>query len=126
MLIILLLSRPFEQAMSLVGYIGVPMIVANGIGCALFLLIIRSVLNEEEKVAAQQAQALRIARRTIGYMRQGMNAQSAEAVCQILYEEVNASAIAITNDRMILAHVGTGMIIMRQVVRADGSDASGH
>ena len=33
------------------------MIVANGIGCALFLLIIRSVLNEEEKVAAQQAQA---------------------------------------------------------------------
>lgn len=109
MLIILLLSRPFEQAMSLVGYIGVPMIVANGIGCALFLLIIRSVLNEEEKVAAQQAQAsLRIARRTIGYMRQGMNAQSAEAVCQILYEEVNASAIAITNDRMILAHVGTG------------------
>ncbi|MGE7822578.1 LytS/YhcK type 5TM receptor domain-containing protein [Paenibacillus sp. NPDC093718] len=108
MLIILLLSRPFEQAMSLVGYIGVPMIVANGIGCALFLLIIRSVLNEEEKAAAQQAQAsLRIARRTIGYMRQGMNAQSAEAVCQILYEEVNASAIAITNDRMILAHVGT-------------------
>ncbi|MGO4791617.1 LytS/YhcK type 5TM receptor domain-containing protein [Paenibacillus sp. 2KB_20] len=109
MLIILLLSRPFEQAMSLVGYIGVPMIVANGIGCALFLLIIRSVLNEEEKVAAQQAQtSLRIARRTIGYMRQGMNVQSAEAVCRILYEEVNASAIAITNDRMILAHVGTG------------------
>lgn len=109
MLIILLLSRPFEQAISLVGYIGVPMIVANGIGCALFLLIIRSVLNEEEKAAAQQAQAsLRLARRTIGYMRQGMNAKSAEGVCRILFEEVNATAVAITNDRMILAHVGTG------------------
>lgn len=109
MLIILLLSRPFEQAMSLVGYIGVPMIVANGIGCALFLLIIRSVLNEEEKAAAEQAQtSLRIARRTLGYMRQGMNPQSAEAVCRILYEEVKASAIAITDDRIILAHIGTG------------------
>ena len=94
------------------------MIVANGIGCALFLLIIRSVLNEEEKAAAQQAQAsLRLARRTIGYMRQGMNAKSAEGVCRILFEEVNATAVAITNDRMILAHVGTGMIIMRQAVR---------
>ncbi|ANA82768.1 sensor histidine kinase [Paenibacillus glucanolyticus] len=109
MLIILLLSRPFEQAVSLVGYIGVPMIVANGIGCALFLLIIRSVLNEEERIAALQAQtSLRIARRTLAYMRQGMNPQSAEAVCRILYEEVKASAIAMTDDRVILAHIGTG------------------
>ncbi|WP_338000625.1 LytS/YhcK type 5TM receptor domain-containing protein [Paenibacillus urinalis] len=78
MLIILLLARPFEQALSLVGYIGLPMIVANGIGCALFLLIIRSVVNEEQKAAAQQAQtSLRIARQTLGYMRQGMKLRSA-------------------------------------------------
>lgn len=36
MAIILLLSRPFEQALTLVAHIGVPMVVANGLGCALF------------------------------------------------------------------------------------------
>lgn len=109
MLIILLLSRPFDVALSLVSFIGVPMIVANGIGCALFLLIIRSVLNEEEKAAATQAQkSLRIARKTLEHMRQGMNPRSAEAVCRILYEEVKASAISLTDNRIILAHIGVG------------------
>lgn len=109
MLIIVLLSRPLEQAISLVSYIGIPMIVANGIGCALFLLIIKSVLNEEEKVAALQAQkSLRIARKTLGFMRQGMNKDSAEAVCRILHEEVKASAISMTDDKTILAHIGIG------------------
>lgn len=109
MLIILLLARPFEQALSLVGYIGLPMIVANGIGCALFLLIIRSVVNEEQKAAAQQAQtSLRIARQTLGYMRQGMKLESAEAVCRILFSEVKASAIAMTDQHVILAHIGIG------------------
>lgn len=109
MLIIVLIARPVEQAMLLVAYIGVPMIVANGIGCALFLLIIRSVLNEEEKAAAMQAQtSLRIARKTLGYMRQGMNPRSAQGVCRILYEEVKASAIAMTDQHQILAHIGLG------------------
>lgn len=109
MLIIVLLSRPFEQAVSLVSYIGIPMIIANGIGCVLFLLIIKSVLSEEEKVAALQAQkSLRIARKTLGFMRQGMNKDSAGAVCRILLEEVKASAISMTDDKMILAHIGIG------------------
>ena len=91
------------------AHIGMPMIIANGLGSALFLLIIRTVLNEEEKAAALQAQkSLRIARQTLGYMRQGMNEQSATAVCQILFNEVKASAIAITNETKILAHIGLG------------------
>ncbi|MGE7767301.1 LytS/YhcK type 5TM receptor domain-containing protein [Peribacillus sp. NPDC096540] len=109
MLIILLVSKPFGQALSLVEHIGIPMIIANGLGSALFLLIIKSVLNEEEKAAALQAQkSLRIARKTLGHMRQGMNEQSAAAVCRILFEEVKASAIAITHETKILAHIGLG------------------
>lgn len=110
MLIILVLSKPTDLAFSLVTHIGMPMIIANGLGSALFLLIIRTVLNEEEKAAALQAQkSLRIARQTLGYMRQGMNEQSATAVCQILFNEVKASAIAITNETKILAHIGLGV-----------------
>lgn len=109
MIIIVLMSKPFDKALSLVEHIGIPMIIANGLGSALFLLIIKSVVNEEEKAAALQAQkSLRIARKTLGYMRQGMNEQSATAVCRILFEEVKASAIAITNETKILAHIGLG------------------
>ena len=109
MLIILLLSKPAERAFALVEQIGLPMVIANGLGSALFLLIIKSVVNEEEKAGALQAQkSLRIARRTLGHMRQGMNEQSAAAVCRILSEEVKASAIAITNETKILAHIGLG------------------
>ncbi|MFD2629844.1 LytS/YhcK type 5TM receptor domain-containing protein [Oceanobacillus kapialis] len=107
MLIILLLSRPFEMAWTLVQIIGIPMILANGFGTAIFVLIVQSVVNEKEKTSAEQAQkTLRIAEQTVGYLRQGMTNQSALAVCSILYKEINPSAVAITDKELILAHVG--------------------
>ncbi|MBS4192107.1 sensor histidine kinase [Bacillus sp. FJAT-49705] len=109
MLIILLVSRPFDKALSLVEMIGVPMIIANGLGSALFLLIIKNVVNEEEKAVAFQAQKiLRIADQTLVYLRKGMTNYSAEAVCRILHKEIQTSAVAMTNLSDILAHVGVG------------------
>ncbi|MFS0863950.1 LytS/YhcK type 5TM receptor domain-containing protein [Fredinandcohnia sp. 179-A 10B2 NHS] len=109
MLIILIFSRPFDQAWALVNIIGIPMIVANGLGCALFFLIIKSVINEEEKVGAVQAQkTLRIADKTLAYLRNGLNSETANAVCQIIYDEIDAKAVTITNATHILAHVGVG------------------
>lgn len=109
MLIILLLSRPFEQAWTLVEIIGLPMIVANGLGCALFLLVIRNVVQEEEKVVAVQAQKiLRLADQTLAHLQNGINSDSAQAVCSILHKEIKTSAVAMTNLTEILAHVGQG------------------
>lgn len=107
MLIILILANPFEQALALVKVIGVPMILANGIGAALFLLIIKSVINEKEKSGALQAQkTLRIANQTLGHLKKGITNQSALAVCKILFKEINPSAVAMSNETHILAHVG--------------------
>uniref|UniRef100_A0A942YET4 histidine kinase n=3 Tax=Neobacillus citreus TaxID=2833578 RepID=A0A942YET4_9BACI len=109
MLVILLISRPFEKAWDLVEIIGLPMIIANGIGCALFLLIIKSVINEEEKAGALQAQkTLRIADKTLAFLRNGLNTESAKVVCHILHNEMNTSAVTMTNSVEILAHVGLG------------------
>ncbi|AST92491.1 LytS/YhcK type 5TM receptor domain-containing protein [Sutcliffiella cohnii] len=109
MLVILLLARPFEQAWTLVNIIGIPMIIANGLGCALFLMIIKSVINEEEKAGAMQAQkTLRIADKTISHLKNGLHLHSAQAVCQIIHEELKAKAVSITNTTEILAHVGDG------------------
>lgn len=109
MLVIILLSHPVEKAITLVEIIGLPMIAANGIGSAIFLLIIKNVVNEEEKVGAIQAQkTLRIANQTLAFLRKGITNESAEAVCRILYNEVQTSAVSITNKTEIMAHVGIG------------------
>lgn len=107
MSMILLISKPFEKAFTLVEVIGVPMILANGVGAALFLLIVHNVISEQEKVTAMQAQkTLRIANQTLGYLRTGMNTDTAQAVCTILFRELQPSAVAMTNKTDILAHVG--------------------
>ncbi len=107
MSMILLISRPFEQAVALVEVIGLPMILANGVGAALFILIVHNVISEQEKVTALQAQkTLRIANQTLGYLRKGMNADTAQTVCDILFCELKPSAVAMTNQTNILAHVG--------------------
>lgn len=109
MLIIIGISRPLEKAVALVEMIGVPMIIANGLGSALFLLIIKNVINEEEKAGAFHAQkTLRIADQTLAHLRKGINHDSALAVCRILHRELQAKAVAITNHTEILAHVGLG------------------
>ncbi|WP_394190852.1 LytS/YhcK type 5TM receptor domain-containing protein [Paenisporosarcina quisquiliarum] len=107
MSLILLLANPFEQALSLVQAIGIPMILANGIGTAIFLLIVYNVISNQEKDTALQAQkTLRIANQTLGYLRKGMNNDTALAVCTILQRELSPSAVAMTSQTEILAHVG--------------------
>lgn len=109
MLVILLVARPFEKALTLVEIIGIPMIVANGLGSALFLLIIKSMISEEEKAGAVQAQkTLRIADQTLAYLRGGLTHTSANAVCHIIHKELKTTAVAMTNLTEILAHVGQG------------------
>ncbi|MBR7796127.1 sensor histidine kinase [Agaribacter marinus] len=109
MLIILMIAQPFEQASALVNIIGIPMILANGLGSALFLLVIKNVLSEEEKVSALQAQkTLRIADQTISHLQHGLTPTAAEAVCHIIHQEIQTSAVSITNRSEILAHVGLG------------------
>lgn len=109
MLIILGLARPFDRALALVQDIGIPMIVANAIGTAIFVLIIRSVIQEEERMGAVQSQkALRIANLTLIHMRKGLTPVSAAEVCSILFKEVPSLAVAMTDRQRILCHIGNG------------------
>ncbi|WP_342664066.1 sensor histidine kinase [Alteribacter aurantiacus] len=107
--IILLVANPFDQALALVQMIGMPMILANGVGAMIFILIIRSVLREEERIgAAQTERALRIADRTVSHLRKGLTPESAKATCAILVKEVGAVAVSITDKTRILAFEGKG------------------
>ena len=109
MLIILLLARPFSAAWDLVRTIGMPMIVLNGVGIAIFAGIVQSSAAEAERSGAVQAQkALQIASRTLPILRHGLTAERAREVARIIYEQTDLTAVALTDREKILAHIGAG------------------
>lgn len=109
MLIILALSRPFQDAAALVGLIGAPMILVNSAFIAVLVTILRTVTHEEERLTAFRTdKALQIAGRTLPHLRRGLDQDSAFEVSRIIFEMINASAVAITDREKVLAHVGLG------------------
>jgi two-component system sensor histidine kinase LytS len=109
MLIILLIARPFDAALNLVNLIGAPMIIVNSIGLAIFVELISSVSREQERVGAFQAQtALRIALKTLPFLRGGLNCESASETSRIILGMTDLDAVAITDESRILAHKGVG------------------
>ncbi|QEK10974.1 sensor histidine kinase [Crassaminicella thermophila] len=108
MLFILLFSRPFDLALSIVKDIYVPMVLINGIGIAIVIMITENIFEAEEEIAAKQAKhALEIANKTLPYFRD-VNKNSLKRVCQIIKDSVKADAVSITDRKYILAHVGSG------------------
>ncbi len=107
MLLILLFSKPYDDAVMLVQTIGIPMILLNGLGTLLFMVIIRSIVKEQERQSATQTHlAFHIADRTLPFFRQGLNPDSCREAAHILLRLTEADAISITNRTHILAHVG--------------------
>lgn len=140
MAIILLLARPFNEALNLVKDIAAPMIIANTIGAAMFIRILldrRAIF--EKYTSAFSAQALKLAISTDGVLRQGFNETNSRQVAQVLYDELNVAAVAITDREKLLTFIGVGddhhlpgtpiaspysrqAIINNEVVYADGNE----
>ena len=109
MLIILLIVRPFYDALELVMIIAIPMIGANAIAIGIFIAIINSIKKEEDRVAANQAEiVLCIASKTIQHFRHGFNSETALSTAKIILENTDLSAVAFTDVEFILAHAGEG------------------
>lgn len=109
MLIILIFSKPFLSAFELVKLISIPMIITNGIGISFSISLIHSSIAEIDSREAYQAHlALKIADRTFPYIRKGLNPENAKKVADIILEMTDFDAIAITDDKRVLAHVGVG------------------
>jgi len=109
MLIILLIVRPFNEALELVMIIAIPMIGANAIAIGIFIAIINSIKKEEDRVAANQAEmVLRIASKSIQHFRHGFTPETAHATAKIILENTDLSAVSFTDGDSILTHVGEG------------------
>ncbi|MCG8157000.1 sensor histidine kinase [Brenneria goodwinii] len=109
MAIILLVARPFDNAVALVRDIALPMMITNSVGAAMFMRILldrRAIF--EKYTSAFSAKALKIAARAEGTLRQGFNQQNSMRVARILYEELGVGAVAITDREKLLAFIGLG------------------
>ncbi|WP_219834151.1 sensor histidine kinase [Paenibacillus sp. R14(2021)] len=107
--LILLIAKPFEDALKLVTVISVPMITINGFGTLLFLLIIQTIQQDVERTRALQThKALYIADLTLPYFRKGLNPKACQDAAAIILKWTNADAISITDQHRVLAHAGAG------------------
>lgn len=107
--IILLVAKPHTSAVELVEIIAGPMIMINGFGTFVFMLLIQSIISEEEKTRAFEThKALYIADQTLPYFRQGLTIESCKKVAEIMQRWTKADAVSITDTKKVLAHVGSG------------------
>lgn len=108
MILILIISKPFSRAVSIVKDIYVPMGLTNAIGIAILVLLIQNIFEEKEQIAAKQAQlSLEIANKTLPYFRE-INNDSFKNICSIIKDSIKADAVSITDKKYVLAHVGIG------------------
>jgi two-component system sensor histidine kinase LytS len=107
--IILLVAQPYAQALSVVQAICVPMSVVNAIAIAIFIIIIDLVKNEEDRIGALQAQrTLKVADKTLSYLREGLTYDSAKKVAEEILRTTRVAAVAVCDTKTVLAHVGAG------------------
>lgn len=108
-LLILLLSKPFEQAWALEKIIGIPTIVANSLAVGLFYYIVKDVFQAQQKVQAQSAQqAIRLIQQTTELLPEGLNAKTSGEIVAIIRAETKAAAVALTDTEKVLAFIGAG------------------
>ncbi|HBT14999.1 MAG TPA: sensor histidine kinase, partial [Erwinia persicina] len=107
MLLIVAWASPTSLGLDIVSEIALPMIL-GAVSIGLIVLLVQSVEGEKEAIAARQAKlALDIANKTLPLFRQ-VNSHSLRQVCHIIREDINADAVAMTNNKQILAYVGVG------------------
>ena len=109
MIIILILSKPFDQAVALVRIIALPMILANSCGAAIFVSIIRDQRKMYDELSVTfSAKALKMAERTVAILGRGLDNETAQEAASVIREETGVGAVAITDRENVLAFVGQG------------------
>lgn len=93
----------------LVKLIFVPMSILNTVGACLFMEILKTYLSNEKQLRAVQTKdVLELASKTLPYFKSGLNEKSAKEVCVIIKKYTNFDAVGLTDNKIVLAHVGAG------------------
>ncbi len=109
MLLILLIARPFAEALQLVQIIAVPMVLGNAVGIGMFIAVSEDAFREEERIAVRQShRVLATARETTEFLRSGFTPETAAIAASIILKNLKVSAVSLTDREKCLAHKGAG------------------
>ncbi|AQP54621.1 sensor histidine kinase [Vagococcus penaei] len=107
--VMLFTGSSIDHGIELVKLIALPMIVLNSLGNFIFLSILTITLKQEEQAKAVQTHdVLNLAAQTLPYFREGLHEHSSQEAAKIIKHYTKVSAISITDNHQILAHVGAG------------------
>lgn len=106
-LVVLTVARPLNTAINLEKIIALPMIFINSIGVVIILNIIQNAKQEYDRIGAVESQkVLNIAKRTLEYMRIGLNKETARKVAEIICEIGNVKGVFIADKEEVLTYFG--------------------
>ncbi|MGM0379606.1 MAG: LytS/YhcK type 5TM receptor domain-containing protein [Bacillota bacterium] len=109
MVIILILTKPFSEALELVELIALPMIFMNSLGIGIFINIIQNLKKIAESEGAYRSnQTLSIADQTLKEFKKGLNFETGKNVVEIIYNNTEFNAVCITDTKKLLAYKGLG------------------
>lgn len=112
MLLILLLSRPYEQAAAAVRIIAAPILLLNSVGLLTFVSVLNQVfVHKDRNSAVKVRDALRIAEESLPYMRLGLHSgQALDSVVDIILNAGICEGVIFTDRQAVLAgHCAGGL-----------------
>ena len=106
--LILLLTRPFDAAVEIVKIVIVPMVIINSVGMVIFFNVFKSIFNTEDlKVASKVSLAMRTAERCTPYLGSvEKDRKTAGKIIDIIMEEYHRQGAALIDDMKFLARSG--------------------
>lgn len=108
MLIILLIARPFSDAVALVKVISIPMVFLNSIGVVIFISGIFNVKETLDRTNARHLKlAFDIADLCLPFMRKGLHDdESMNSACAIILNNIDSTCVMITDNQVVIAYAG--------------------
>lgn len=108
MLIILLIARPYYDAVELVGLIALPMVVFNALGMVLFVGVFKFIFVEQAyEVGNKVGKILEITKKCLPIIRNGRyDEASSRQIAKIIHEFSKESTVIFTDKSQILSSKG--------------------
>lgn len=107
MQLFLIFNPENEEIVEVINTIGLPLVLSNSVGIAIFTAMIGIILREQENEAALATKrALTIAEEALPFLKKESVTEMAEGIAGLLYKRLDVAAVSITNEEYVLAHVG--------------------
>ncbi|MGL5099601.1 MAG: LytS/YhcK type 5TM receptor domain-containing protein, partial [Fusobacteriaceae bacterium] len=102
MMLILIFANGSELSRDIIKNIYLPMVLINGVGAGIIIILTEEILEKKDKEAGAQAKlALEIANKTLPFFRKG---ESLDEVCKIVMDSLGAEIVVITDREKVLAN----------------------